>query len=179
MSYSDDKRPYGRPDDSEKVSLLLRSQFQDVTRTFNNKRIKVLFSTKIVYSEREKVIFTDKETGKQKGWEINVGVDIGEIAQGWARDVVTTLRFYRNYSKFGAEIDTNKEFDLLFEIYLLYHKNINLDTSEYWHIRWMEEGMPAFTRWLDSFPATARGAAADVLEKEKKTPRRQEKDVQW
>jgi len=145
MPYSDDKRPYGRPDDKEKISFLLRSQFQDVTRTFNDKRIKVLFPSK----------------------KVN-GVDIGEIAQGWARDIITTLRFYRNYSKFGAEIDTNKEFELLFEIYMLYHKNINLDTNKYWHIRWMEEGMPAFTRWLDSFPATARGAAADVLEKKEK-----------
>jgi len=142
MAYSDDKRPYGRSGDTEKISFLLRSQFQDITRTFNDNRIKVLFPTKLID-----------------------GVDIGEIAQKWARDITTTLRFYRKYSKFGAEIDTNKEFELLFEIYLLYHKNVNLDKSIYWHIIWMEEGLPAFTRWLDSFPATARGAAADTLEK--------------
>jgi len=146
MAYSDEKRPYGRPQDTEKVSMLLRSQFQDIVRSFNDKRIKVLFPAKMID-----------------------GVDIGEIAHGWARDVVTALRFYIKYGKYGAEIDADKEFELLFEIYMLYHKNINLDTSKYWHIRWMEEGIPAFTRWLDGFPATARGAAADELEKKEKT----------
>ena len=156
MPYSDEKRPYGRPVDTEKVSFLLRSQFQDVTRTFNNARIKVLFPSKKID-----------------------GADIGEIAQGWARDVVTTLRFYRKYGEYGAEIDANKEFELLFEIYILYHKNVNLDKSKYWHLIWMEEGLPAFTRWLDSFPATARGAAADELTKQDKPHRRRESDVQW
>lgn len=145
MRYSDDKMPYGRPDDKEKVSMLLRSQFQDITRAFNEGQIKVIFPKKLVD-----------------------GVDIGEIAQKWARVITTTLRFYKNYGKFGAEIDTSKHFDLFFEIFLLYHKNVNLDTSKYWHLIWMEEGIPAFTRWLDSFPATARGAAADKLEKEEK-----------
>lgn len=145
MAYSDEKRPYGRPQDTEKVSMLLRSQFQDITRTFNEENIKILFPTKLVNS-----------------------VDIGMIAQNYARKVTTSLRFYIKYGKYGAEIDADKEFELLFEIYLLYHKNINLDTSKYWHIRWMEEGIPAFTRWLDSFPATARGAAADELEKPEK-----------
>lgn len=146
MPYSDEKRPYGRPVDTEKVSFLLRSQFQDITRVLNDKRIKILFPSKKID-----------------------GADIGEIAQGWARDVVTTLRFYRKYGEYGAEIDANKEFELLFEIYMLYHKNVNLDKSKYWHLRWMEEGLPAFTRWLDKFPATARGAAADELEKKEKT----------
>lgn len=177
MPYSNEKSPYGRPADTEKISILLRSQFQDVTRTFNNERIKVLFPPKLVYSEKEKVIFTNEETGKQEEREISVdGVDIGEIAQKWARVITTTLRFYIKYGRYGAEIDANKEFDLLFEIYLLYHKNVNLDKSKYWHLRWMEEGIPAFTRWLDSFPATARGAAADVLEKEEKPKQKHE---QW
>jgi len=156
MSYSNEKRPYGRADDKEKVSFLLRSQFQDITRAFNEENIKVLFPTKMVD-----------------------GVDIGEIAQGYARKVATSLRFYRKYSKFGAEIDASKEFNLLFEIYMLYHKNINLDTSKYWHLIWMEEGIPAFTRWLDSFPATARGAAADVLDKPEKTEDSDFDDRQW
>jgi len=147
MPYSDEKRPYGRSADTEKVSMLLRSQFQDVTRTFNDERIKVLFPSKIID-----------------------GIDIGEIAQNWARVITTTLRFYIKYGKDGEwEIDAEKEFDLLFEIYLLYHKNINLDTNKYWHLRWMEEGIPAFTRWLDSFPATAIGAAADELTKPDKS----------
>jgi len=126
--------------------MLLRSQFQDVTRTFNDERIKVLFPSKIID-----------------------GIDIGEIAQKWARVITTTLRFYIKYGEYGAEIDADKEFDLLFEIYLLYHKNINIDKSKYWHLRWMEEGIPAFTRWLDSFPATARGASADELTKPDKS----------
>lgn len=146
MSYSNEKRSYGRPADTEKVSMLLRSQFQDVTRTFNDERIKVLFPSKIID-----------------------GIDIGEIAQKWARVITTTLRFYIKYGEYGAEIDADKEFDLLFEIYLLYHKNINIDKSKYWHLRWMEEGIPAFTRWLDSFPATARGASADELTKPDKS----------
>ena len=155
MGYSNEKRPYGRPADTEKVSMLLRSQFQDVTRTFNDERIKVLFPSKIID-----------------------GIDIGEVAQKWARVITTTLRFYIKHSKDGEwEIDAEKEFDLLFEIYLLYHKNINIDESKYWHLRWMEEGIPAFTRWLDSFPATARGASADELTKPDRS--KQDADEWW
>jgi len=156
MTYSNERRPFGGDAGSEKISIILRSQFQDITRLFNDERIKVLFPEKIVDS-----------------------VDIGKIAQKWARTITTTLRFYKNQNKYGVEIDADKEFDLLFEIYMLYHKGINLDKSRYWHLRWMEEGIPAFTRWLDSFPATARGATADKLEKTELKGGRSENDVQW
>jgi len=139
MGYGSDKR-FKNPVDTEKTTMLLRSQFQDICYDMNEERIKIMFPKKMVGD-----------------------IDIGEIAAKWARTVTTTLRFYKSAA--DQEIDTTAEYKLLFFIWMLYKSGVNLDTSELWHLKWMKEGLPAFTRWLDTFPATARGAAADNLKK--------------
>ena len=141
MSYNTE-RGFKDTMDTEKTTRMLRSQFQDICYKIDKERIKVLFPEKIVD-----------------------GADIGEIAAKLARTVTTTLRFYRTQSGSNMEIDEKAESDLLIFIWMLYKKGINLDTSILWHLEWMKSGLPAFTRWLDTFPASARGAAADSLKK--------------
>ncbi|MBS3778670.1 MAG: hypothetical protein KGY50_05220 [Candidatus Thermoplasmatota archaeon] len=136
--------------DSEKVGVILRSAMQDSCNAFTKETLKVLFSERIVDD-----------------------VDIGKIAFKWAWRIIGSLRFKKQVGDRTYD-DTDTQVKLLSYIYIQYHDDVNLDEDKVWHWIWIKMGLPAFTEWLESFPATGRISSADKLEKKK-----EEENIEW
>jgi len=98
------------------------------------------------------------------------GVDIGKVSYQFTWKILSTLKFKKEIGNLTTdEINTMRK--LLGYIRLSYRKGENLLTSKKWEWLWFMHGLPAFSEWLESYPALGRAAAADKLEKSGKNGR--------
>ncbi len=139
--------------DSEKVGVILRSAMQDSCNAFTKETLKVLFPEEQKFDEQ--------------------GNDLGKIAFKWAWRILGSLRFKKQVGDKTYD-DTDTQVKLLAYVYIQYQDNINLDEDSVWHWIWIKMGLPAFTEWLESFPATGRISSADKLEKKK-----EDENIEW
>lgn len=94
--------------------------------------------------------------------------DIGKACQKFAMKILGSL-----------QDDVKIQRKLLFFLYIMYEKGRNPDTDKIWHILWLNDASPLFSKKINSLPATGRVSAMASLEKPEKTIGRDIKDIQW